>query len=170
MLSKFFEPFAEEDSRYRELSAELPLISEYSAHEIEEAVIEDPCWSSEECKNIVDEITEEIIPAIQKAVMDDREDIAVAIAEFAETSDQQSFPLVYGTAHDFTRAVLKWNEEHPYQQFNLVTVKSKDELTLEKKNPSHARIFLRQLVILSLLLFVHWDAAQKLFRLYDILI
>jgi hypothetical protein len=129
MLSEFFAPFAEDDAYYKDLSTSLSRISEESADELENAAVEDPCWSSEECREIVDEITEELIPAIKNETLDGREDTTMElVGEFAKTSDQQTFPLVYGAAHDFTRAVLKWNEEHPDQQFNLVTVKSKDEL------------------------------------------
>ena len=98
--------------------------SEYSAEQIKDIAQSETCVKSAECQKIVAEILYEDIPSIRKAVIDDREDIAIElIAKHAETSDQTYFPLVYGNLHDFTRAVKKWNAEHPGLQFNLVTVK-----------------------------------------------
>lgn len=102
----------------------LPTLSKYSADQIESIAQSEMCVENPECQKIVAEILYKDIPAIKKAIFDDREDIAIKlIAEYAKTSNQTYFPLVYGSDHDFIRAVMQWNKEHPEQQFNLVTVK-----------------------------------------------
>jgi hypothetical protein len=123
VLGKYFEPFSENDSNYKELSASLPRISEFSAELIEHAATLAPCQKSVECKKLATEIIDILIPALENAVTVEREDIAI---ELAGKSKKDSF-VIFGSDHDFTRAVLKWNKEHPNQQMNLVTVKSKDK-------------------------------------------
>jgi|GEM_PF-2751903 len=125
VLGKLFASFDSSNTYYQYLEREnLPNIADYSTESLKQLAEDESCKKSVECQKIISEIIHEDIPAIKKAVMDDREDIAIElIAKYAETSDQTYFPLVYGNLHDFTRAVKEWNEEHPEQQFNLVTVK-----------------------------------------------
>lgn len=106
------------------VKSNLSNLSEYSAQYINTVAQSESCKESIECQKITKEIVEADIPAIKRAVFEDREDIAVElIAKQAKTSYQNVFPLVYGKGHDFTRAVMEWNKAHPEEQFNLVTVK-----------------------------------------------
>lgn len=127
LLEKFFVSTDSRDSEYNStIHKSFYSISESSADAeyIRFSATSEFCKKSVECQKITKEIIEVDIPAIEKAVMEDREDIAVElIAKQTKTSTQNVFPLVYGSAHDFTRAILKWNKAHPDEQFNLVTVK-----------------------------------------------
>ena len=125
VLGKLFASFDSNNTYYQYLQKEnLPNIADYSTESLKRLAEDESCKKSVECQKIISEIIHEDIPAIKKAVMDDREDIAIElIAKYAKTSDQTYFPLVYGNLHDFIRAIKKWNAEHPEQQFNLVTIK-----------------------------------------------
>jgi len=107
------------------LSAELQSISEYSADSIKVMARSSECKESDECQKLTQELVADT-HSIKKAIFDDREDIAIElIAKYAKSSTQNQFPLVYGSAHNFTRAVTNWNKNNPEYQFNLVTIKSK---------------------------------------------
>ncbi len=82
------------------------------------------CKENIDCKKIVTEIIEKDIPKAEQEIYGEREDEAIELIAEQTNSEQKVFPLVYGYKHDFTRAVKKWNDAHPEQQFNLVTVKS----------------------------------------------
>lgn len=82
------------------------------------------CKHDSECKKITTEMIEKDIPDFKKVIFDDREDEAISLIAKQASPEQNFFPLVYGKNHDFTRAVKKWNDNHPEQQFNLVTVKN----------------------------------------------
>ncbi len=59
----------------------------------------------------------------EKLTYDIREDVALRIlGDFGATNNQQVIPLVYGTSHDFSDNVLKWNKSHPKQPFGLIKV------------------------------------------------
>jgi hypothetical protein len=124
-LEKFFISSLEKTGSYNEYIKEniLPSISKYPAKTIESVAQSDLCRKNIECQGLTRELLVDT-DNIEKAVMDDREDIAVErIAEYSKISTQNKFPLVFGNAHDFTRAVTKWNKAHPEYQFNLVTIK-----------------------------------------------
>lgn len=107
----------------------LPNLSDYSSITIEFAAKSDECRKNAECRQLAKEIMGKDIPALVKATFGDREDVAVKlIAGHASTTEQAVFPLVYGAAHDFTYAVMKWNLENPTKQFNLVTIGGKQKL------------------------------------------
>lgn len=82
------------------------------------------CKEDTECNRITKEIIEQNIPKARKILHDDREDDAVELIADQVKTGQKVFPLVYGSGHNFTRAVKKWNESHPDKSFNLITVKS----------------------------------------------
>lgn len=96
-----------------------------SAYGISKITQDKGCKNSPECKQAVSAITDTLIPEFRKAVDETRENTAVElIAKYAkEHPGTKVFPLIYGTAHDFTDVVIKWNATH-LEQFNLVTVKS----------------------------------------------
>ncbi len=123
-LGVLFKSFNASNTHYRYLAQEsLPNIGSYSAKTIQEISQLDPCKKSVKCQEIAAQIIYEDIPAIKRAVLNDREDIAVALIAKAAQGEQKVFPLVYGSAHDFTAAVMRWNQKHPEMQFNLITVK-----------------------------------------------
>jgi hypothetical protein len=86
------------------------------------------CKENKECVEITKDLVEQQIPALKENIFKEREDEAVElIAKKAIGSKQVVVPLVYGSAHDFTRAVKKWNENHPGVndvRFNLITIKN----------------------------------------------
>ena len=81
------------------------------------------CKVNKECSQLTEEIIKKDILELKEAIFDKREDVVIELIAKNGTG-QKLVPVVYGTAHDFTRAVKKWNDKHPEQQFNLVTVKS----------------------------------------------
>ena len=76
------------------------------------------------CQELLSNIRKNLLE-IEKRTYDEREKVAVEqIASYAGiVATQEHFPLVYGSNHDFSRAVTEWNEAHPELQFNLVSVK-----------------------------------------------
>ncbi|MCR4281223.1 MAG: hypothetical protein NUV88_02750 [Candidatus Kaiserbacteria bacterium] len=125
LLGKLFISFDPNNTYYKSLdSAILPSISQYSSADIRHIAREEPCKKSVECQSLATEILQKDIPAIEKSVMREREEIAVNLIAFhAQTSEQKVFPLVYGSDHNFVTAVEKWNEMNPGYKFNLVSVK-----------------------------------------------
>ncbi len=104
----------------------LPEMTYWSSHTVIRASQIDECKKNVECSSLVKEIVDIDLPQAAKAIYDDREDAAVELiakSALANHGQQKVFPLVYGSAHDFTRAIVKWNATHPTMQFNLVAVK-----------------------------------------------
>lgn len=81
------------------------------------------CKIDVSCVRIVNEITKKIIPAVSRYIFSERENETLEmISELS--GDQKVIPLVYGSAHDFTNAIKRWNKLNPGKGFNLVTIKS----------------------------------------------
>jgi hypothetical protein len=96
--------------------------------ELVDQVAKDPVCSTGECRNLMQEMTGKHIPNLGRAVFEHRENESIQIlAQGIQGSDQKVIPLIYGSAHDFVRAVQEWNAAHQGEgevRFNLVTVKS----------------------------------------------
>lgn len=95
----------------------------YTSNFIKKLADSHDCKVNKECQELTREIIEKDIPELRKICLDKREDVAIEMIA-KKIKDEKFVSLVYGSGHDFTRAVKKWNDSHPEQQFNLVTVKS----------------------------------------------
>jgi hypothetical protein len=120
----FLNSYAKQSTTMQASSQKPPMdISFYNSESIRSMSTSPECKKNNECTRLAKEIIEQDLPAIERAVMDDREDIAVELMAKAAKEGQKVFPLVYGSAHDFNRAVDKWNMSHPEMRFNLVSIK-----------------------------------------------